>query len=99
MNTKRTRCFCGLSLLLLLLVGCTPITRPTEPVALAGERVSGRVLWAGEPVSDTTVALRSGAWATAAAEILARTVADANGEYVLENPPIKVQPIPGWCRH
>lgn len=97
MNTKRIRYLCGLSLLLLLLAGCAPITRPAEPVAPAGTRVSGRVLWAGEPVSGATVELRSGAWATAAAEVLARTVADGNGDYVLENPPVgEYGLVAGW---
>jgi hypothetical protein len=97
MNTNWIRSLLGLSLLLLLLAGCTPITRPAEPVAPAAARISGRVLWAGEPVADATVDLRSGAWATAAAEVLARTVADANGEYTLENPPVgEYGLVAGW---
>lgn len=97
MNTRQMRSLVSLGLLLLLLAGCTPITRPAEPVAQGNTRISGRVLWAGEPVPGATVELRSGAWATAAAEVLARTVADSNGEYLLENPPLgEYGLVAGW---
>jgi hypothetical protein len=83
------RWFGGL-LVILALLGCAPIRRPAaeQPPATMGASIHGRVLWGSTPVAAAQVELRSGAWATASAEVLTRTTADGDGNFVLTDPPV-----------
>ena len=57
-------------------------------VAPAAPVIAGRVLWGDAPVAGARVELRTGAWADPqASQVVAQTVADAEGEYALEVPP------------
>ncbi len=85
----------------LLLAGCTSPIAPAAPptptpeifiprtaVAPAGPVIAGQVLWGAAPVAGARVELRTGAWANPnASEVIARTVAGADGRYQLEAPP------------
>jgi hypothetical protein len=61
---------------------------PTTAVAPAAPVIAGRVLWGDAPVAGARVEMRTGAWADPqASQVVAQTVADAEGEYALEVPP------------
>jgi hypothetical protein len=60
---------------------------PATVVAPAAPVIAGRVLWGDAPVAGAQVEARTGAWADAAAsQVIAHTVADAEGNFVLEAP-------------
>jgi hypothetical protein len=61
---------------------------PATAVAPAAPVIAGRVLWGDAPVAGARVELRTGAWADPqASQVVAQTVADAEGAYALEVPP------------
>jgi hypothetical protein len=77
-------------LIIAIITGCVPITPRAagQPAAARGAHISGRAWWGSTPAPAARVELRTGAWATAAARVVASTVADANGNFVFNNPPL-----------
>ena len=85
----------------LVLAGCAPpgtapettistpeVLIPATDVARTAPVIAGRVLWGDAPVAGARVEMRTGAWADPqASQVVAHTVADAEGEFVLEVPP------------
>jgi hypothetical protein len=58
---------------------------PAAVVAPAAQVIAGRVLWGDAPVAGARVEMRTGAWADPkTSQVVAQTVADAEGEYALE---------------
>jgi hypothetical protein len=58
------------------------------PLSPAGGRIAGTVLWGTTPVPGAQVELRTGAWATNIEAATATALADAAGQFVLENVPV-----------
>ena len=71
-----------------LTISTPEVVIPATGIAPAEPVIAGRVLWGDAPVAGTHVELRTGAWADPqASQVVAQTVADAEGEYALEVPP------------
>jgi hypothetical protein len=57
------------------------------PLSPTDGRIAGTVRWGTNPVPDARVELRTGAWATNTERATATALADAAGQFVLENVP------------
>lgn len=80
------------ALLGLGIAGCAPATpTPVAPLssesAAGGGMVSGLVTYGGAPLADARVELRAADWRVNPNATVAEAVADANGEFLIENSP------------
>jgi hypothetical protein len=58
------------------------------PLSPTDGRIAGTVLWGTTPVSGAQVELRTGAWATDTEGVKGIAIADAAGQFALENVPV-----------